>query len=181
LKRRNFFKAFAALAATVVVAPSVLAKLKPEKHILSGKAIGMMQDGLRESDFDDYLNEMTKYQSGEKFMFCGQDTYERLNKLAQAQDVKNNYGISLTKINTHHGQFHILPTPYLNGTDQARFVPVGEDSPFLRLMAGIDRTKPVTRFQEAVAVIFHCVTVAWMLIVIFIAIIKPEGNDGKTN
>jgi len=138
MERRRFFKAFAALAATVVVAPSVLAKLKPEKHVVEGLD---WSKGDALPEFDEFLEKLTRYQSGEKFMFCGQDTYEKLNKMATAKDIENHWGVSLTQIQTHHGKFHIMPTPYLNG-EYPRFIDMNGSSPFVKLMSQL-KSKPV--------------------------------------
>jgi len=80
MKRRRFFKAFAALAATVVVAPSVIAKLKPEKHFTEGLDFSQ---GLTEADFDTYLNEITKHaKSEDRILYCGDKFYQKLNRWA---------------------------------------------------------------------------------------------------
>jgi len=128
MKRRNFFKAFAALAATVVVAPSVLAKITPDKSIFTNGSEIDWSEGV---DFDDYLNAVTKNHPGENVMYCGDEFYETLKKWAGNRqgtvEAKTEFGVTIDHIRTHWGSYPVIHSSFFD-KELVYFSPFPKDS-----------------------------------------------------
>lgn len=143
MDRRSFFKAFAALGATVVVAPTVLAKIAEKNSPYPIGQAGLMMDVHDDiyMDFNKYLEEVTRYHPGEKIMFVGGKTMERINEHATQQAGGDYMGIKVTKLRTPHGVYHTVETPYFN--KEVGFVDANESSPFIEMVKATKYGKPV--------------------------------------
>ena len=145
MKRRNFFKAFAALGATVVIAPSVLAKIADKNKYPIGQVTLMKeaQDVLN-ADFNAYLEELTRYHPGEKIMYCGDNFYNAMNKYAASARTADaqavDFGIKVTNIRTRHGSYSVINSPYFKKA--VGFIDPKDHSPLLDILMKSKR-KPV--------------------------------------
>jgi len=143
MKRRRFFKVFAALGATAVVAPSVLAKLKPDEELITDSL--SWSEPLTQGDFDTFLNDLTRHIPGDDHMiFVGRDFHDKLRahygrkiQVGEAHPL----GVEITKIRTEYGEWPVITSPYME-KDKIVFMKTGPP-PFLQLLSSRDLTKPV--------------------------------------